>query len=896
MPPALPPRQHPLLALEQLAPQCAELQELRPLCERARARLTSLAAHLDAAERPDDPRLNALIARLAGFVERDARSNAVRRFTDVNRLRELYELQLALDAAFRASNAAHADAARDWQVQWQRDADFAEQQLQGAVLDRELLRYELQDSADQQREALALVKFAAENLALLDDQEDEQGEYRATRARLLKQVFRLLLSVVDVEVPVIPEWFISPNDVAPHKRSFSSDAGSEVHVAEWLPLTKTVIVKQLSRKQQQQKQEERAAMREALLREAEVWYPLNHPNVLKLVGGCHVSTPLFLVYESPEDESQTLDALLSESSEAGGRLQSKVFHVLFQVALALQYLHEQHRLVHNGLKCRNILVSADGKAKLCSFGDTMDQAAGKTTTADNVRALNASGSLRWTSPESLRHGRVGLASDIYAFGMCILEAVTGGDVPWGFADDQTIRARVAAGELPERDERVDNETWRLIASMCSLDPDARPSIAAVVESLSALAERERQQRRFDSGRASRVVGTDILSRTSEGGLPADYDNYRRQLTHSRRGSMSDTRSVSSGTSSGVSKSEQQPPPPADTVSIVTLQQKWLGIKINSIGTKIVVSKFLRSASGAMGEIEASGNVKLGDIIYAVNSQTVRGMDRHKIGAFIQSTPRPLNLSFKRERGLLDECFRFNGLRLEERWRDRGSALPLPGSLDRLFSSPSGAFSLELWFSLADASDSFLGGILLGAQDIAVEDASWPYIHKQLVIVDQQGNLCCSLLHGETPVLIARELTPSIWYHLVVTYDSTERQLTVYLDGELRHSSTGPLLRDWQRLGYANVGSGCISGISPAKPTPEFTGWYGFNGLVHDLKIWRALLSGVEVQQLFRGASDCVDIPSYSMRRDFRKKASMQSAQFPERVRASRPQHVVAQVY
>lgn len=915
-------RQHPLLVLEQLSSQCVELHELRLICEQVCARLTLLATRLDddassslrtEQDSPWSTRVETLITKLAGFVERNVRSNAVRRLTDVHRVRELYELQVQVDAVFRATRSEHVDIASNWQLAWHKDVTFAEQQLQRVVTNRELLRREL-SSANSQREALALVKFAAENLRLSDTpstralalEDDEQAEYRASQVLLFKRVFRTLLTVSQnaVAVPVIPEWFISPNDVSIHKSAITSGSGAYVHFGEWLPLAKIVIVKRVPGS----KREDEARNESAFMREALLWYPLNHPNVLKILGGCHVSTPPFLVFECPNGESQTLDEyLLSSASQSSvSRTASRpkvVFSLLYQAALGLQYLHEQQWLVHNDLQCRNILVSADGKARLCNFGRCTSSLAESEVNNGDIRVLNRSSSLRWASPEALlNNGKIDFAADVYGLGMCVLEAVSG-DVPWGFLDDQGIKERVTMGELPEMDadELTDPEVRMLITAMCLFEPTSRPSIASVVESLRLLAERERRESRdavlSSSSSLSREQQRANSSLSSSQMLAPEYSKYRQQLSHSR-GSMSDTRSVNSDASSSLSKDDalqQQLLRAQDAVSVVTLHQKWLGIKINSIGTKIVVSKFLRSASGAMGEIEASGAVQLGDTINAVNNQTVRGMNRHQLGAFIQSIPRPLQLSFKREAALLEDSFRFNGLRLEERWRDRGSALPLPGSLDRLFGSTSGCFSFEIWFSLADMEDSFLGGIIFGAQDIPVEDASWPYIHRQLVIVDQHGNLCVSLLNNETPALVARELAPSIWYHLVVTYSTNDRQLAVYLDGELRHSASGSLHRDWQRLRNANVGSGCISGLSSAKPTPDFAGWYGFNGLVHDFKIWRALLGELEVHQLFRGATDCVDIPSYAMKRDFRKK-SLQSAQYPERVRATRPQHVVAQVY
>src|SRR5687767_12721865 len=102
-------RQHPLLTLEQLSAQCnEELQELRVLCDQVCSRLTVLVNHLeDATQRLEEPsatnqyaplalemettwltRVGEIIAQFSAFVDRNARHNAIRRLTDVYRLRE----------------------------------------------------------------------------------------------------------------------------------------------------------------------------------------------------------------------------------------------------------------------------------------------------------------------------------------------------------------------------------------------------------------------------------------------------------------------------------------------------------------------------------------------------------------------------------------------------------------------------------------------------------------------------------------------------------------------------------------------------------------------------------------------------------------------------------------
>ncbi|CAI5746122.1 unnamed protein product [Peronospora destructor] len=453
--------------------------------------------------------------------------------------------------------------------------------------------------------------------------------------------------------------------------------------------------------------------------------------------------------------------------------------------------------------------------------------------------------------------------------------------------------------MPSPPVGVEENVWSLVEAMCDPDLAARPEINTVVEELQALAEEERER---------------------EGCLWPSFQVRRSK-----------------------SNLDHQ----AATIAVVELRQKWLGVKINSIGNRVVVSKFLRTESDAAGEIEASGRVERGDIIVAVNGQGVRGLDRLQIGAIVQSSPRPLEISFQRNPQLLTDSFCFRGLSVDQRGRDRGSALPLPESLSHMLTSigedvhfenkvgnAADPFSIEMWFSLAELADTLLGGILLGAQDLPFQETSdasgWPYIHHQLLSVDPVGNLWCSFLDRPTPICVARELSPNHWYHLVVTYggdaglnsatgarnDQPDQLLTVYLNGEQRVSDSGALVADWAKLRHVNVGSGCISGLAPAKPEPYFSGWFGFSGLVFDLRLWkRKELSISQVQLLFRGSSDFIDDPNYSLRHDLldevadqnieqsRRKcyslvrvAKLQGPPFAQLVRTTWPHQVSAQVY
>ncbi|GMF35632.1 unnamed protein product [Phytophthora lilii] len=94
-------------------------------------------------------------------------------------------------------------------------------------------------------------------------------------------------------------------------------------------------------------------------------------------------------------------------------------HSLIETMDEYKYLHGRG-IVHQDLKCDNIPVGSDGRAKLADFG--------LPTNKTNIQL----GAVRWKAPEQLTSGkcRPSKEADIYSFGMCIVQAVSG-DIPWG---------------------------------------------------------------------------------------------------------------------------------------------------------------------------------------------------------------------------------------------------------------------------------------------------------------------------------------------------------------------------------------------------------------------------------------------------------------------------------
>lgn len=920
------------------------MRELRPLCDALVSRVEALADFLAPQQDGEgyDPLavtavdVDAAVQAMARTTSdlrtlmayQAARATAVR-LADAGRVRRLRELNERVDAAFRSARAEHLDGGRDWARDWPDQLETLEQRMLMAARAPETVLGELQ-GADEQREALAVVKHALLHPAKTLQDHDE----------LLRVLFRRLVQVARVPVPALPAWFVSPGDLTVHSlQPVAGGAAVQVLAAMWAKPDgqfAPVLLKRVAPDWETKKEA-------VVAHEAALLHTVRHANVLRVLGGCHVGADPFVVLECPAAGVEgvvALDEYLGVSVDH----RRLTLRLLAQAARGLQVLHETHGVAHGDLRCANVFVGDDHCAKLGNLASfttraikdsTTNSTDGKELTRDRRR--QQSNALRWQPPELLklqegdddRTCDCELAGDIYSLGMCLIEALAG-DVPWGLLDDEEVRVKVLAGELAAAagDAKLDEPIWSLIEAMCDADAANRPDIATVVGELDALADEEQARDGGKAGSAADLASTmRIIPRRQsdaiDGALPPHPPRRRSSspfpVSPSSRSTISamprDDASLD-GTGDGSDMSNGIPLIGGEpsVMSHVVLQQKWLGVKINSVGNRILVSKFLRSESGAMGELEASGSVALGDEIAAVNGQPVRGLDRQQLGSLVASLPRPIRLTMRRDPRLLGDSFRFHGLRVDERWRDRGSALPLPSSLDRVLGSDS--FALELWFSLADVKEHFLGGILLGAQDTPVRDGnSWPYTHRPLLLVDPIGTLWCAVLgNAAAPLVVATDLVPGHWYHLVLSYTRdghapTGHQLAVYLDGEQRIAGNGPLLAEWSRLRYAQVGSGCISGLSPAKPSPDFAGWFGFSGLVFDLRVWHAPLSDVHSRLLFRGGADLVDQPFYSLRREFgrnarsRRDSSASNASttpsalvLAEIVRASRPHQVVAQVY
>lgn len=149
---------------------------------------------------------------------------------------------------------------------------------------------------------------------------------------------------------------------------------------------------------------------------------IRHRNLVQLQGWCNEKGVLCLVYEYLPNGS--LDGLLRKEMQAPNTVLpwGTRFNILTGVAAALAYLHEEigQCILHRDLKPGNVLLDVNYNACLADFGLARlidhDQVAPTTMLA---------GTMGYIAPELPHTGRATTQSDVYAFGILIVEMICG---------------------------------------------------------------------------------------------------------------------------------------------------------------------------------------------------------------------------------------------------------------------------------------------------------------------------------------------------------------------------------------------------------------------------------------------------------------------------------------
>ncbi|KAI3977006.1 hypothetical protein MKX01_008864 [Papaver californicum] len=164
----------------------------------------------------------------------------------------------------------------------------------------------------------------------------------------------------------------------------------------------------------------------AFCRELLIASSLDNRYIVPLLGFCiDADEGLFLVYKYVSGGS--LEHHLHEKKRgiwgSASLPWSNRFKIAMGLAEAVTYLHNgtDKCVVHRDIKPSNILITSNKTPKLCDFG------LATWTTAPSVPFLckTVKGTFGYLAPEYFQHGKVSGKTDVYAFGVVLLELITG---------------------------------------------------------------------------------------------------------------------------------------------------------------------------------------------------------------------------------------------------------------------------------------------------------------------------------------------------------------------------------------------------------------------------------------------------------------------------------------
>ncbi|XP_058179545.1 probable LRR receptor-like serine/threonine-protein kinase At5g10290 isoform X1 [Rhododendron vialii] len=270
----------------------------------------------------------------------------------------------------------------------------------------------------------------------------------------------------------------------------------------------------------------------AFQREVEMISVAVHRNLLRLIGFCTTPTERLLVY--PFMQNLSVAYRLREIKPGEPVLDwSTRKRVALGTARGLEYLHEHcnPKIIHRDVKAANVLLDEDFEAVVGDFGLAKLVDVRKTNVTTQVR-----GTMGHIAPEYLSTGKSSERTDVFGYGIMLLELVTGQRaIDFSRLEEEDDVLLLDHVKKLEREKRLDDivdrnlnkhyniqevEMMIQVALLCTQSsPEDRPLMSEVVRMLEGegLAERweewqhvevnrrqeyERLQRRFDWGEDS----------------------------------------------------------------------------------------------------------------------------------------------------------------------------------------------------------------------------------------------------------------------------------------------------------------------------------------------------------------------------------------------------------
>ncbi|CAG9818520.1 unnamed protein product, partial [Phaedon cochleariae] len=206
----------------------------------------------------------------------------------------------------------------------------------------------------------------------------------------------------------------------------------------------------------------------AFLQEAAIMKKFRHKRLVALFGVCSEQEPIYIVAEYM-CKGSLLDFLRKDEGRA--LIFEDLVYIAFQVASGMEYL-ESKQLIHRDLAARNVLIGENNVAKICDFG--------LARVIEDNEYCPQKGSrfpVKWTAPEAIIYGRFSIKSDVWSYGILLMELFTYGQVPYPAMHGREVIELVESGyRMPKPTaHHVPDEIYQIMLNTWDVNPEKRPT-------------------------------------------------------------------------------------------------------------------------------------------------------------------------------------------------------------------------------------------------------------------------------------------------------------------------------------------------------------------------------------------------------------------------------------
>ncbi|KAG2388317.1 hypothetical protein C9374_000481 [Naegleria lovaniensis] len=212
------------------------------------------------------------------------------------------------------------------------------------------------------------------------------------------------------------------------------------------------------------------SQKKKMLQEISILGQVKHPSIMEIYDSWETDDGEYLIFITELMSSGTLKDFIRNSKKVRLRNIKKWCK---QILEGLKYLHSIS-IIHRDLKCDNIFMNGSrGEVKIGDLGLSVSM-------KDKKFATSVNGTPEFMAPE-LYEECYNEKVDIYAFGLCVLEMVTG-EYPYCECNSiAQVYRRVTSGVKPEGIEKVKDHDVKEFINLCICHKDIRPSAAELME-------------------------------------------------------------------------------------------------------------------------------------------------------------------------------------------------------------------------------------------------------------------------------------------------------------------------------------------------------------------------------------------------------------------------------